>query len=152
MEIPRDAPFSIGDLATQSGATVETVRYYEKAGLMPLPARTAGNHRAYTQAHADRLAFIRHSRELGFSLDSIRTLLDLVDDPQRPCAQVDAIARQHLAAVRKRIARLRALETELSRMLEECGRGRVAECGVVEVLADHTHAHCLNNQHAGVDL
>ncbi|MEA2732800.1 MAG: hypothetical protein QOF70_7275 [Acetobacteraceae bacterium] len=67
--------FSIGDLAGQTGAKVETIRYYEKAGLMPPAARTAGNHRAYTQAHIDRLAFIRHGRELGFPLESVRTLL-----------------------------------------------------------------------------
>jgi DNA-binding transcriptional MerR regulator len=119
----------------QSGTKVETIRYYEKAGLMPRPSRTAGNHRAYTQTHADRLAFIRHGRQLGFSLDSVRTLLDLADEPGRNCADVDAIAREHLAGVRERIARLQALEAELSRMIEACGCGRVAECRVIEALA-----------------
>lgn len=148
----RNGCFSIGDLAARSGTKVETIRYYEKAGLMPQAARTAGNHRAYTQAHADRLAFIRHSRELGFPLDSIRALLALSDDPERPCAQVDVIARTHLAEVRHRIDRLRALEAELSRMVEECGCGRVAECRVIGVLADHTHAHCLAPDHSGAGL
>jgi DNA-binding transcriptional MerR regulator len=119
---------------------------------MPLAARTAGNHRAYTQAHADRLAFIRHSRELGFSLDSVRTMLALADDPERPCAQVDAIAREHLAAVRDRIARLQALEAELSRMVDACGCGRVADCRIIEVLADQTHARCLSRSHVGAGL
>lgn len=127
--------FSIGDLALRSATKVETIRYYEKAGLMPPPARTAGNHRAYTQAHADRLAFIRHGRELGFSLDSVRTMLALADQPDRDCADVGAIAREHLAAVRERITRLRALEAELSRMIDACGHGRVAECRIIEALA-----------------
>ena len=95
--------FSIGDLAAQTGSKVETIRYYEKAGLMPPGARTAGNHRVYTQNHLDRLAFIRHSRELGFPLESVKTLLALSDNPDQPCAKVDGIARQHLIEVRSRI-------------------------------------------------
>jgi DNA-binding transcriptional MerR regulator len=144
--------FSIGDLAGQTGAKVETIRYYEKAGLMPPAARTAGNHRAYTQAHIDRLAFIRHGRELGFPLESVRTLLTMADDPAQSCTKVDAIARQHLAEVRSRIARLQALEVELSRMVQECGCGRVADCHVIEVLADQTHARCLSPKHHGTGL
>lgn len=144
--------FSIGDLAVQTGTKVETVRYYEKAGLMPPAARTAGNHRAYTQAHIDRLAFIRHSRELGFPLENVRTLLTMADDPTQSCAEVDTIARQHLASVRGRITRLQALEAELSRMVQECGCGRVADCRVIEVLADQTHAHCLSMDHHGTGL
>jgi DNA-binding transcriptional MerR regulator len=132
---------SIGDLARLASTKVETIRYYEKVGILPPTARTSGNHRVYTQAHADRLAFIRHSRELGFPLDSIRTLLTMADDPGRSCATVDAIARDHLAAVRSRISRLQALEAELTRMLQECGRGRVRDCRVIEVLADHSNAH-----------
>lgn len=139
--------FSIGDLASRTGTKVETIRYYEKVGLLPAPARTGGNHRAYTRAHADRLAFIRHSRELGFSLESIRAILALSDDADRPCAEVDAIAREHLDAVRDRITRLHALEAELSRMIEQCGRGRVGDCRVIEVLADQTYAHCLHRHH-----
>lgn len=146
------AAFSIGDLAVQTGTKVETIRYYEKAKLMPETARTAGNHRAYTQAHIDRLAFIRHSRELGFPLESVRTLLAVSDDPDKSCSNVDAIARQHLTAIRSRIVRLHALETELSRMIHECGCGRVADCRVIEVLADRTHAHCLSDDHHGTVL
>ena len=152
MARPDDMAFSIGDLATGSDTKVETIRYYEKVGLMPTASRTAGNHRAYTRAHADRLAFIRHSRELGFPLDSVRALLTLADDRERPCAEVDAIARKHLAAVRERIGLLRTLEAELSRMLDWCGRGHVAECRVIEVLADQTHAHCLSSEHSGPRL
>ncbi len=141
--------FSIGDLAGQTGTKVETIRYYEKVGLMPPTARTVGNHRAYAQAHISRLAFIRHSRELGFPLESVRTLLAMADDPTQSCVEVDAIASQHLASVRSRITRLQALEVELSRMVQECGCGRVADCRVIEVLADQTHAHCLSPDHHG---
>jgi DNA-binding transcriptional MerR regulator len=141
---------SIGDLALSVGTKVETIRYYEKVGILPPPARTSGNHRVYTQAHADRLAFVRHSRELGFPIDAIRTMLTMADDPGRSCATVDAIARDHLAAVRSRIARLQALEAELARMVDECGQGRVGDCRVIEVLADHSHANCLGVDHIGL--
>jgi DNA-binding transcriptional MerR regulator len=141
--------FSIGDLATLTGAKVETIRYYEKAGILPVAARTAGNHRAYTREHINRLAFVRHSRELGFSLDSIRTLLTLADDPGRSCAAVDAVAREHLVAVQSRIARLHTLEAELARMIQECGRGRVAECRVIEVLAKESHVRGLIVERTG---
>ena len=136
--------FSIGELARRAGTKAETVRWYEREGLLPAPARTAGGHRAYTRAHLDRLAFVRHARELGFPLDAVRELLRLTDHPERSCAGADRIARAHLDAVRGRIARLRALEAELSRMVADCGRGRVAECRVIEVLADHSHANCLH--------
>lgn len=149
--MPNPHEFSIGDLAAQTGAKVETIRYYEKAGLLPQAARTAGNHRAYAQPHIDRLAFIRHSRELGFPLHRIRALLALTDTPGRSCAAVDAIARDHLAAVQSRIARLQALEAELTRMVQQCGQGQVADCRVIKVLADHTHTHCLTPDHGAPD-
>ena len=144
--------YAIGDLARRTGTKVETIRWYERDGIMPAPVRTAGGHRLYTQAHRDRLAFIRHARELGFPLEDVRELLRLADDPERPCAEADAIARSHLAAVRSRIARLQALEAELARMVAACGHGRVAECRVIEVLADQSHAHCLHNGHGGTGL
>lgn len=130
--------YSIGDLARAASTKVETIRYYEKIGLMPKAARTAGNHRAYTAAHRDRLSFIRHARELGFPLDDIRALLDLSDRPDAPCADADEIASRHLTGVRSRIARLQALETELTRMVKECRSETVAGCHVIEVLADHS--------------
>lgn len=115
---------------------------------MPEPARTAGNQRRYGQRHADRLAFIRHSRELGFSLDAIRELLSLADRPEQPCSLVDAIARAQLQNVELRIARLQALKVELKRMIAQCGGGPVAECRVIEVLADHSK--CLATSHPEV--
>jgi DNA-binding transcriptional MerR regulator len=146
------AAYAIGDLARQTGTKVETIRWYERDGIMAAPVRTAGGHRLYTQAHRDRLAFIRHARELGFPLEDVRELLRLADDPERPCAEADTIARAHLAAVRSRIARLQALEAELARMVAVCGRGRVAECRVIDVLADQSHAHCLHEGHGGTGL
>lgn len=146
------ASYAIGDLARQTGTTVETIRWYERDGTMPPPARTGGGHRVYTRAHLNRLAFIRHARELGFPLDNVRALLRLSDEPDRPCAEADVIARQHLTAVRSRIARLQALEAELERMVDACGHGKVAECRVIEVLADLSHGQCLSDGHGGVGL
>ncbi len=126
---------TIGRLAARAGCKVQTIRYYEQIGLLPPPARTAGNHRIYERSHLERLAFIRHARELGFTLDAVRELLALSDDPERPCEEVDRIARAHLREVKCRIARLSGLEAELERMVVSCSGGRVAECRVVEALA-----------------
>lgn len=146
------AEYSIGDLARQTGTKVETIRWYERDGIMPAPARTEGGRRAYTRVHMDRLAFIRHARELGFPLDDVRALLRLSDDPGRPCEEADTIAREHLGTVRSRIARLQALEAELVRMVDACGHGNMAECRVIEVLADQSHEHCLQKSHGGTGL
>ena len=99
----------IGDLARATGCKVQTIRYYEEIGLMPEPARTAGNQRRYEERHVDRLAFIRHSRELGFSLQAIRELLSLSDRPEQPCDAVDRLARRQLEQVEQRLARLSVL-------------------------------------------
>ena len=134
---------TIGTLARRTGTKVQTVRYYEQIGLMPEPGRTKGGQRRYGEAELDRLAFIRHARQLGFPLDAIRELLALGDDPGRPCAEVDRIAQRQLGEVGRRIARLEALRRELGRMLDECGGGRAAECRVLEVLRDHSE--CLTD-------
>lgn len=140
-------PLTIGKLAREAGCKVQTVRWYEEIGLMPAPARTAGNHRVYTKAHAGRLAFIRHARELGFPLDDIRELLAMSDRPGRSCDAVDAVANRHLDAVRSRIRRLEGLEAELQRMVAQCRGGRVRDCRIIEVLSDHSHTHCLSDDH-----
>lgn len=126
---------SIGTLARATGTKVETVRYYERAGLLPAPARTAGNYRAYQRAHLDRLSFIRRARELGFSLDEVRELLRLSDQPDQPCEEVDRIARGHLEAVERKVADLAALGHELRRLVGQCGHGTVAECRIIEALS-----------------
>jgi len=137
---------TIGSLAKQTGTKVQTIRYYEEIGLMLEPGRTGGGQRRYDEAALNRLAFIRHARDLGFGLKAIHEFLDLSDRPDRPCADVDAIARRHLEDVEKRIARLEALKLELGRMVAQCNAGRVADCRVLEVLRDH--AECLTDHSA----
>lgn len=124
----------IGQLANATGTAVETVRYYERIGLLPQVARTAGNYRSYGQAEVSRLSFIRRARDLGFGLEQVRTLLGLADDCGRPCGEVDAIAKEHLDAVERKIADLTALRGELSSLIEQCGRGTIADCRILEAL------------------
>jgi Cu(I)-responsive transcriptional regulator len=126
---------SIGDLAKATGTKVETVRWYEKVGVLPAPARTAGNYRAYAPEHLNRLSFIRRGRDLGFSLDEVRALLELADQKDRDCGEVDAIARQHLADVERKIADLAALAAELRHVIGQCHGGTVSECRIIEALA-----------------
>jgi DNA-binding transcriptional MerR regulator len=142
-----DGPLSIGVLARETGCKVPTIRYYEQVGLMPPPIRSAGNQRRYGPAHVARLGFIRHARELGFPLDRVRAILALGDRPDHSCAEVDRIARDQLAAVEARIARLTALKEELERMVKQCGSGTVADCRVIDVLSHYTHDHCLHEDH-----
>lgn len=125
----------IGDLGRATGTKVETIRYYERIGLLPKPSRSAANYRAYGQKELHRLSFIRRARDLGFSLDQIRALLGLADNKDNSCATVDAIARDHLASVERKIADLQALGGELSAMLAQCSRGTVADCHIIEALS-----------------
>ncbi len=127
---------TIGKLAKRADSMVQTVRYYEKIGLMPEPVRSAGNQRLYTRAHLQRLLFIRHSRDLGFTLDSIRQLLDLAEDPEHTCAEADSIARVHLKQVESRIQRLKLLQEELERMIHHCAGEKISSCRIIEVLSN----------------
>src|SRR4030088_1328640 len=92
----------IGDLARATDTKVETIRYYERIGLLPPPARTSGNYRAYGAEQLNRLSFIPRARDLGFSIEQVRTLLDLANEKDRSCGAVDAIAREHLAEVERK--------------------------------------------------
>ena len=103
------ADISIGELARRSGVRVTTIRYYEQAGLLPVPVRTEGHQRRYGRAAVGRLNFIRHARELGFEVAAVRELLALSEQPYRPCAEVDSIARRHVADIDRRIAQLSTL-------------------------------------------
>ena len=136
---------AIGDLARQTGVKVPTIRYYENIGLLPSAPRTASNRRQYDDQAVKRLKFIRHARELGFEVDAIRELLDLAEQPQRSCAKVDALAREHLQAITSRIDRLTALRNEVEHMLKVCAKGRIAKCRVIDVLSHHEH--CLDDAH-----
>lgn len=128
----------IGELGAAANTKPETIRYYERIGLLPPPARTAGNYRRYAATHLQRLSFIRHARGLGFEITEIRSLLDLADHPNRDCAEADRIARDHLRTVEEKIARLTALRDELSRIVGVCRGRQAAECRVLEVLGDHS--------------
>lgn len=127
--------FRIGDLARVTGTRVETIRYYEKMDLLPAPLRSAGNYRVYDQSHLDRLSFIRRGRDLGFSLDEVRTLLTLADDRRRSCSDVDQIARAHLAEVERKLADLSKLRRELKQIISQCGHGTIEDCRIIEALA-----------------
>jgi DNA-binding transcriptional MerR regulator len=135
----------IGEAARQSGVKVPTIRYYEQIGLLPAPVRSEGNRRHYDDGDLRRLVFIRHARALGFEIDAIRTLLTLQDNPSQPCATADVIAKARLAEVDQRINSLVALKAELELMVEGCSHGHVAECRVIEVLADH--GKCAHSRH-----
>jgi len=126
---------TIGDLAKATDTKVETVRYYERIGLMPAPRRTRGNYRSYSTEHLERLSFIRRSRELGFSVEQVRQLLSLSDDRGRSCAAVDQITREHLAAIDRKLTDLKALRRELDTLIRQCDHGIVAECNVIRALA-----------------
>ena len=133
---------TIGDLAKATDTKVETIRYYERVGLLPAPARTSGNYRSYSSEQLDRLSFIRRARGLGFSLSQVRGLLRLSDQRRRSCEAVDAIAREHLAEVDRKIADLAALRRELDSIISQCGHGTVAECRIIEALSpSQTVAH-----------
>lgn len=125
----------IGDLSRHAGVNIETIRYYERIGVLPVPALQENGRRSYTEVDARRLGFVRHARELGFDLAAVRALLALQEQPQASCEDASRIAQAQLAEVESRIARLLNLRKELSRMVKECGRGVVAECRVIEALA-----------------
>lgn len=127
--------FTIGDLAKATGTKVETIRYYERIGLLPEPGRTSGNYRSYNPKHLGRLSFLRRARDLGFSLEQVRALLGLSDQRRRSCEAVDRIAREHLAEVDRKIADLTALRRELHSVISQCGHGTVEECRIIEALS-----------------
>lgn len=136
----RQRGISIGDLSMRTRVNVETVRYYEKIGLLPAPGRTEGRHRVYEPAHVARLTFVRRGRELGFSLDEVRSLLRLVDGGHSSCSDVQAVTLEHLDDVRKKIADLQRLEQTLSEVASRCHGGSIPDCPIVEALYAPAHA------------
>lgn len=124
----------IGALSKKSGVHIETIRYYERAGVLPKARRTSNGRRTYSQEDADRLAFIRHSRELGFDLTTVRALLSLQERPELSCEAASKMAADQLLAVESRLTRLAVLRNELKRMVRACKNGRVAECRVIDAL------------------
>ncbi len=127
----------IGELARATGVKGETIRFYERIGLLPVPERTEGNYRDYGPSDQERLAFIRNGRRLGFEIADIRSLLGLGDQPEENCGEVGRIATGHLAAVEEKIALLERLRSELRRMISQCKGGRISDCRIMISLVDH---------------
>lgn len=123
-----------GKLARRTGCNLETVRYYEKIGLMPDPGRTQSGYRQYDKRHEDRLRFIMRGRELGFSIDGIKGLLDLVDRRAVSCADVKIIAQLHLEEIRGKLADLRRMERVLAETTRCCSGAEVPECPLIDTL------------------
>jgi Cd(II)/Pb(II)-responsive transcriptional regulator len=131
----------IGELAGAAQTPVETVRYYEREGLLPQAPRTEGNYRIYGAANVERLAFIRHCRSLDMTLDEIRVLLRVKDDPQADCGEVNVLLDEHIGHVAKRIRELRLLEKQLKLLREQCaGPQDAAHCGILSELAQGSSA------------
>ncbi len=129
---------SIGELSRRTQVKVPTIRYYEEIGILKPAERTQGNQRRYAAADLERLSFIRHARELGFSIEAITFLIELQDHPDRSCSEATAIANAQLTDVRVKIRKLKALEKELARISTSCdGEGVSADCYVLTALADH---------------
>jgi MerR family mercuric resistance operon transcriptional regulator len=128
-------PIKRGELSKRSGCNIETIRYYEKIGLLAEPGRSDGGHRLYEPADQARLGFILRGRELGFSIDELRGLLNLVDGGTQTCAEVKERTERHLADVRTKIADLRRIERVLARTAAQCSGNEVPECPVLEALA-----------------
>jgi MerR family transcriptional regulator, mercuric resistance operon regulatory protein len=123
-----------GEIAKRTGCNIETVRYYEKVGILPEPPRTSGGHRVYGEEHLKRLVFVRRSRELGFSIEEITGLLSLVDGGDYSCSEVHALTVKHIESIQSKIADLTRLETNLTEMAAHCSKGDIPECHVVDTL------------------
>lgn len=130
----------IGALAKGTGCNIETIRYYERIGLLPHPARSEGGHRMYGRGHLKRLGFVRRARDLGFAVEEIRALLRLVDERDQPCNEARQVASAHLADVRIKIAALRAMEKVLRDMVARCDAGTPPDCPLIEALFDEATA------------
>lgn len=130
----------IGELATQAGVEVQTIRYYEREGLLEAPSRTPSGYRTYGPRHLERLNFVRHCRSLDMSLAEIRRLVELCGDRSVSCEQVDGLVRAHLGRVRAKRAALEALEAQLTTLSAQCASGhRIADCGILEELIHAAH-------------
>lgn len=135
--MPTSAPrkgYAIGELSNRTGVKIETIRYYERIGVMPEPGRTAGGNRQYDHEQLKRLFFIRRCRGLGFSLDEIRALLKIVDEHDFTCSDVHEMTITHLVNVKKKLADLRRLERDLKKMASECSAGDMPNCPIIDTL------------------
>ena len=124
----------IGELARATGTKVETIRYYEREGILPPPARTGGNYRDYSPDHLATLTFVRRARELGFGMTQVRRLLALSESAEKSCDDVDRMVQEQIAEVDRKIADLAVLRDELERILRSCAGERIGECRIIESL------------------
>lgn len=134
----RGRAYSIGELASLSGVHLETIRYFERIGLLAEPQRTAGGHRLFSSADLARLNFIRRAREMGFSQDEVRALLSLSSGELTSCGEVKTLAENHLTVIRQKIRDLRRLERLLSSTVAQCTGGRAPTCPVIEAIAHNS--------------
>ena len=129
----------IGELARLAGTNVETIRYYERDGLLPIPARSDGNYRIYGEAHVQRLSFIRRCRGLDMTLDEIRVLLHFKESPLENCADVNSLLERHIGHVTQRMQELQELERQVNDLRERCDEARdAAHCGILDSLSQAT--------------
>lgn len=128
--------YLIGRLAVLTNCKVETVRYYERSGLMPEPPRTGGGQRVYALSHVKRLNYIRRSRELGFSIEQIRQLLKFIDEPDHDCGEVKAMAVQQVQQIQQKIDDLQRLESALNEMVDRCKGSAysIDDCPIIDAL------------------
>lgn len=133
--MPVAATFRIGALAERAGVPIETIRYYEREGLLQKPERSAGGYRLYRADAVVRLTFVRRARDLGFSLEEVRSLLNLTDTKSASCDKVHALAAPHLIEVRAKLADLRRMEKALAALVTACAQGNVPECPLLSMLA-----------------
>lgn len=133
-------PIKIGELAKRTGATVETIRYYEKEQLLPKPSRSSGNYRLYNEAHIERLQFILHCRTLDMTLDEVRTLLQYWDEPNQECGQVNSLLDAHIYTVETRMDELKQLKKHLTALRQKCmSEASAKSCGILNTLADNAN-------------
>ena len=133
-KMDKNTSFLIGALSEQTGCNIETIRYYEKIGLLPAPPRSPGRRRLYKDTHRKRLTFIRRCRQLGFSLDEIRELLELVDGGSYTCDEVRELTLNHADEVKRKITDLRRMEKVLRDITSKCSGGKVPECPIIDAL------------------
>ncbi|MDX2288002.1 MAG: helix-turn-helix domain-containing protein [Hyphomicrobiaceae bacterium] len=131
---PTASMITIGVLSAQTGVNIETIRYYEREGLLPSPARSTGGRRVYAEDDVKRLRFLRRCRELGFSLSDARSLLSLAERDAATCAEVKTVVSKHLRDVRSKLAELRGLETALAAMETACPGSDSTDCPILDAL------------------
>jgi MerR family mercuric resistance operon transcriptional regulator len=133
--VAQSVGIQIGELSRRTGCNIETIRYYERIGLLPAPARSAGRYRVYETGDVRRLTFIRRARELGFTLDAVRALLALSDDGSAACPEVRELATGHLTEVRAKITDLQAMECVLRDAVQRCAAGEMPGCPIIDALS-----------------